>query len=167
MAAPDPHRRQDLLAHILDHLRTHPLQSVTFRGLADALGESTFVLVYHFGSKERLLEAAMDAIDQCDRRRWWRAIPAPSGRDRAARVGDARLELAPHRRQPRLPAPRVRGRAAPHARRRRAPARHRERVGLAALRARRGCSPTASPRTSRSTPPTSCRPAPTASSSTS
>ncbi|MDQ0745497.1 AcrR family transcriptional regulator [Clavibacter sp. B3I6] len=64
MAAPDPHRRDDLLAHILDHLRTHPLQSVTFRGLADALGESTFVLVYHFGSKERLLEAAMDAIDQ-------------------------------------------------------------------------------------------------------
>lgn len=63
MAAPDPHRRQDLLAHILDHLRAHPLQSVTFRGLADALGESTFVLVYHFGSKERLLEAAMDAID--------------------------------------------------------------------------------------------------------
>jgi AcrR family transcriptional regulator len=36
---------------------------VTFRGLAEALGESTFVLVYHFGSKERLLEAAMDAID--------------------------------------------------------------------------------------------------------
>nr|WP_228512577.1 TetR/AcrR family transcriptional regulator [Clavibacter sp. VKM Ac-2872] len=53
-----------MLAHILDHLRAHPLQSVTFRGLADALGESTFVLVYHFGSKERLLEAAMDAIDQ-------------------------------------------------------------------------------------------------------
>jgi AcrR family transcriptional regulator len=63
VAAPDPHRRQDLLAHILDHLRTHPLQSVTFRGLAEALGESTFVLVYHFGSKERLLEAAMDAMD--------------------------------------------------------------------------------------------------------
>lgn len=63
MAAPDPHRRQDLLAHILDHLRAHPLQSVTFRGLADALGESTFVLVYHFGTKERLLEAAMEAID--------------------------------------------------------------------------------------------------------
>jgi AcrR family transcriptional regulator len=63
VAAADPHRRQDLLAHILDHLRTHPLQSVTFRGLAEALGESTFVLVYHFGSKERLLEAAMDAID--------------------------------------------------------------------------------------------------------
>ena len=37
---------------------------MTFRGLADALGESTFVLVYHFGSKERLLEAAMEAIDQ-------------------------------------------------------------------------------------------------------
>jgi AcrR family transcriptional regulator len=64
VAAPDPHRRDDLLAHILDHLRTHPLQSVTFRGLADALGESTFVLVYHFGSKDALLEAAMDAIDQ-------------------------------------------------------------------------------------------------------
>ncbi|MFT7712290.1 TetR/AcrR family transcriptional regulator [Clavibacter tessellarius] len=63
MAAPDPHRRQDLLAHILDHLRAHPLQSVTFRGLADALGESTFVLVYHFGTKERLLDAAMEAID--------------------------------------------------------------------------------------------------------
>ncbi|WP_445442369.1 TetR/AcrR family transcriptional regulator [Clavibacter sp. km1a] len=64
MAAHDPHRRDDLLAHILDHLRTHPLQSVTFRGLADALGESTFVLVYHFGSKDALLEAAMDAIDR-------------------------------------------------------------------------------------------------------
>jgi AcrR family transcriptional regulator len=63
VAAADPHRRQDLLAHILDHLRTHPLQSVTFRGLAEALGESTFVLVYHFGSKARLLEAVMDAID--------------------------------------------------------------------------------------------------------
>jgi AcrR family transcriptional regulator len=84
VAAADPHRRQDLLAHILDHLRTHPLQSVTFRGLAEALGESTFVLVYHFGSKERLLQTEMVAGDP-------RTIPATELRAWATQAWSWRL----------------------------------------------------------------------------
>ena len=64
---PDETRKPQLLAHIVDYLLEHPLSSITFRGLAENLGVSTFTLVYHFGSKEALIAEVVRAIRSAQR----------------------------------------------------------------------------------------------------
>lgn len=63
----DPERKPQLLLEIIDYLLDKSLSSLTYRTLADHLGVSTFSLVYHFGSKDELIEQVVAAI--CDYRR--------------------------------------------------------------------------------------------------
>lgn len=56
-------RKQQLLEEILEYLRTRTLASVTFRTLADALGVSSYVLVYQFGNREALLGDIVREVD--------------------------------------------------------------------------------------------------------
>ena len=52
---PDPTRKPELLAQIIEHLRGRSIATVSFRTLADALGVSTYVFVYHFGNRAELV----------------------------------------------------------------------------------------------------------------
>jgi AcrR family transcriptional regulator len=59
---PDPLRKPQLLAEIIDYLLDKSLASVSFRTISQALGFSTYTLVYHFGSKSELLREIVAAI---------------------------------------------------------------------------------------------------------
>jgi AcrR family transcriptional regulator len=59
---PDPTRKPELLGQILEHLRGRSLATVSFRTLADALGVSTYVFVYHFGNRAELVAEIVRAI---------------------------------------------------------------------------------------------------------
>jgi AcrR family transcriptional regulator len=48
-------KREALLGQIVDHLGDSSLAELSFRRLAQALGVSTYALVYHFGSREQLI----------------------------------------------------------------------------------------------------------------
>ena len=59
---PDPLRKPQLLGEILEYLLDKSLASVSFRTIAQALGCSTYTLVYHFGSREQLLSEIVAAV---------------------------------------------------------------------------------------------------------
>lgn len=59
---PDPTRKPELLGQILDHLTQRTLATVSFRTLAEALGVSTYVFVYHFGNRAQLVDEIVRAI---------------------------------------------------------------------------------------------------------
>src|ERR1700710_3131750 len=59
---PDPLRKPQLLAEILDYLLDKSLASVSFRTIAQALGFSTYTLVYHFGTRDELLSEIVAAL---------------------------------------------------------------------------------------------------------
>lgn len=59
----NPQRQAELLDQILDYLQDRTLASLTFRTLAGGLGISSYVLVYHFGSREELLGEIVAAIE--------------------------------------------------------------------------------------------------------
>jgi len=99
--------RQELLDATVAHVRQHGLADMTLRQLADAIGTSHRMLLYHFGSREGLLAAAVGAIEADERaasaaivaaatseedvlRRVWQRLRAPR------RAGEERLffELA-------------------------------------------------------------------------
>jgi AcrR family transcriptional regulator len=57
---PDPERRQELLGAVLEHLLLNGLHDVSLRAIAEDVGTSARMLVYHFGSKDELLAEALD-----------------------------------------------------------------------------------------------------------
>jgi AcrR family transcriptional regulator len=59
---PDPERRDRTLAQVADYVLEHGLEGVSLRPLAAALGTSTRMLLYDFGSKEALLDEALAEI---------------------------------------------------------------------------------------------------------
>jgi AcrR family transcriptional regulator len=59
---PDPLRKPQLLGEILDYLLDKSLASVSFRTIAQALGFSTYTLVYHFGTRDQLLSEIVAAV---------------------------------------------------------------------------------------------------------
>ncbi len=61
---PDPARKPALLAQTLEYLLDKPLATLTFRTLANALGVSTFTLVYHFGTRAELIHEVVRAISE-------------------------------------------------------------------------------------------------------
>ena len=86
-----PERKAELLAAILDYLMDKTLAELTFRSLADGLGVSSYVLVYHFGHREQLvneiirtIESRLDSIRATDvrdiDRDAWRAFLLESWR---------------------------------------------------------------------------------------
>jgi AcrR family transcriptional regulator len=50
------------LAEILEYLLDKSLASVSFRTIAQALGFSTYTLVYHFGTRDQLLSEIVAAV---------------------------------------------------------------------------------------------------------
>jgi AcrR family transcriptional regulator len=58
----DPAKKPALLEQIVDYLIDKPLSALTFRGLATALGVSSFTLVYHFGTRDDLVREIIGAI---------------------------------------------------------------------------------------------------------
>jgi AcrR family transcriptional regulator len=58
----DPEKKPALLQQVVDYLIDKPLSALTFRGLATALGVSSFTLVYHFGTRANLVREIIGAI---------------------------------------------------------------------------------------------------------
>ena len=56
---PDPERRTEILDAIVEYIADNGVADLSLRPLAKALGQSTFVLSYHFGDKDGLIEAAL------------------------------------------------------------------------------------------------------------
>jgi AcrR family transcriptional regulator len=56
---PDPNRRALTLARATDYVLDHGLAGLSLRPLAKALGTSTRMLLYDFGSKERLISEVL------------------------------------------------------------------------------------------------------------
>jgi AcrR family transcriptional regulator len=88
MARPvDPHRREAVLARAADYVLERGLAGLSLRPLAKALGTSTRMLLYDFGTKERLIheilgeirnrEAAQLRADVHTLEDVWRWISAP------------------------------------------------------------------------------------------
>ena len=59
---PDPERKPELVAQILDYLLDKPLSGLSFRTLADALDVSTFTLVYQFAPGPSCSARSLKAI---------------------------------------------------------------------------------------------------------
>ena len=57
-----PPRKQELLEATIGYLLQHGLADLSLRPLAAATGTSARLLIYHFGSKERLLAEVLDAL---------------------------------------------------------------------------------------------------------
>jgi AcrR family transcriptional regulator len=55
--------RAKLLAAAIEHLQAHGLGQLSLRELAAAIGTSHRMLIYHFGSKEGLLVAVVQAVE--------------------------------------------------------------------------------------------------------
>lgn len=55
-------RKQELLEATIAYLLQHGLADLSLRPLAAAVGTSARLLIYHFGSKERLLSEVLEAL---------------------------------------------------------------------------------------------------------
>jgi AcrR family transcriptional regulator len=58
-----PERKQELLSAIQEFLMDKTLAELTFRSLAEGLGISSYVLVYHFGNREQLVNEIIGSIE--------------------------------------------------------------------------------------------------------
>ena len=56
---PAPQRREEILELAIAYLARNGLANLTMRGLATAINATTSVIFYQFGSKEKLVEAAL------------------------------------------------------------------------------------------------------------
>jgi AcrR family transcriptional regulator len=57
-----PEQREALLAGAVEHVLGHGVATLSLRPLATALGTSDRMLLYWFGSRDRLLTAVLDAV---------------------------------------------------------------------------------------------------------
>jgi AcrR family transcriptional regulator len=57
----DPQRKAELLDSVAEYLLEHGLAELSLRPLAQAVGTSPRILLYHFGSKEELVASALRA----------------------------------------------------------------------------------------------------------
>ena len=83
-------RKAELLAAILDYLMDKTLAELTFRSLAEGLGMSAYVLVYHFGSRDQLINDIVVSIESRLDRMQRLSRPAPAGS-----LAPRRLQRAP------------------------------------------------------------------------
>ncbi|WP_299166964.1 TetR/AcrR family transcriptional regulator [uncultured Arthrobacter sp.] len=60
---PKPERKNELLDQIVDYLLDKTFATLSFRTLADGLGISSYVLVYHFGNREELINEIVRHIE--------------------------------------------------------------------------------------------------------
>jgi AcrR family transcriptional regulator len=101
---PDPRRRDELLDAAVDYVYEYGLGDLSLRPLARALGTSPRMLIYHFGSKDGLLVAVVQATEdrqrvalaEIERSLGGSATPASLTRLMWQRLADP--ELAPYER---------------------------------------------------------------------
>ncbi|MDX6358567.1 MAG: hypothetical protein QOH37_1621 [Nocardioidaceae bacterium] len=63
-APPPPTGRDALLGRAIGHFAEHGVGDTSLRALAEAIGTSHRMLIYHFGSREGLLAAVVDVVEQ-------------------------------------------------------------------------------------------------------
>jgi AcrR family transcriptional regulator len=73
--------RERLLAATMEHVAEHGIGELTLRGLADALGTSHRMLIYHFGSREGLLIEVIRAVEEQTRAALTETLVAPGATD--------------------------------------------------------------------------------------
>ena len=59
---PDPTLRPAIVEKVANHLRDTPLEDVSVRSLGRVLGTSAYPIVYHFGSREALIDAVVEYL---------------------------------------------------------------------------------------------------------
>jgi AcrR family transcriptional regulator len=59
--------RERLLAAVVDHIQRHGIAGFSLREVAAAVGTSHRMLIYHFGSREGLLVAVVQAVEDAQR----------------------------------------------------------------------------------------------------
>lgn len=59
--------RDELLAKVMDHVATHGLADASLREIADAVGTSHRMLNYHFGGRNGLVAAIVEAMESQQR----------------------------------------------------------------------------------------------------
>ena len=68
-------KRKALEARVLEYALSHGIEDLSLRPVAAAIGTSARMLVYHFGSRERLLHAIVLALrrrEDATVRDWWK-----------------------------------------------------------------------------------------------
>jgi AcrR family transcriptional regulator len=78
---PDPARREELEDKLVEYVLAHGISDLSLRPLAEALGVSTYSLVYHFGSKEGVIAAVLARAEEQQRAMtaaWIEELGAPS-----------------------------------------------------------------------------------------
>jgi AcrR family transcriptional regulator len=75
--------RDRLLAATVEHVAAHGLGELSLRGVAEAIGTSHRMLIYHFGSKEGLLSAVVRSVE-ADQRAALAALLPAAGEDPSA-----------------------------------------------------------------------------------
>ncbi|GGW37614.1 TetR family transcriptional regulator [Streptomyces lucensis JCM 4490] len=60
---PDPAKRRDLLDRVREYVMRNGLADLSLRPLAKALGTSDRMLLYYFGTKERMVTEALDIYE--------------------------------------------------------------------------------------------------------
>jgi AcrR family transcriptional regulator len=67
-SAPEqPGARDRVLAEVIEYFARHGIGDVSLRSLAAELGTSHRMLIYHFGSRDGLLAAVVDAVERDQR----------------------------------------------------------------------------------------------------
>ena len=74
-------RMQELVDATVAYLLRHGLADLSLRPLAAAVGTSARLLIYHFGSKERLLAEVLDALQSGLRDSFSEVLAARAGED--------------------------------------------------------------------------------------
>lgn len=64
---PNPDRREELEEAIVSYVLAHGIADLSLRPVAEALGVSTYSLIYHFGSKEGLIAVVLARIEEQER----------------------------------------------------------------------------------------------------
>jgi AcrR family transcriptional regulator len=63
---PDPTIRPAILRKVVEHLRHTPLEEVSVRSLGRVLGTSAYPIVYHFGSRDGLVDAVVEHLSDTE-----------------------------------------------------------------------------------------------------
>jgi AcrR family transcriptional regulator len=75
-AAPRATGREALLAGAIAHFAEHGVGDTSLRALAEAIGTSHRMLIYHFGSRDGLLAAVVDTVEEGARETLARTVEA-------------------------------------------------------------------------------------------
>jgi AcrR family transcriptional regulator len=90
---PNPDRKPELLEAVVGYVAEHGLGDLSLRPLAEALGVSTYTLVYHFGSKEQLVVEVLASVEARQKvlvERWSRASPTSTSPRSSGATGRGR-----------------------------------------------------------------------------